>query len=509
MLFKKTLKFTFYNLIKDRLFIISITIAFLAISVFLASILNIWVDEAYTLYTTDQGVCGALRRWEFERQAPLYFILVALIRTLCSSHVCGRLLSVVSVVGFLWLMNKLAKKLFPKVRSELLILVLAFNPYSLWAASELRPYALALFCSVLFITIQLVENPFSSKKGYTYSLFLLGAIGAIGLYVHYYIGIVIFSALAASMIIKQNRNIFKIIICAAITIILFAPLLIKMIGQIKMLSEEGIDISILYSLRIVYGRLLQLIIPFIKLLPTKMQSIPGYILTLTFVVWIVVHRKNIRRIHLLIWILCLITAIIYLFVGYIAGPESIEYRHVFPLFLAAGLVLFTLIDLPKIDRVRKTMLIIICVVLTGNNIWVNYHTYRPLAKMGDYERVASFVSSQSEAHEPVVLFNAEAVLPFSYYFSGENKLAVIPHPLKFDELYYSDFRIQNSAEIEEKLRLNGKLPKTIWFVDNLISHYAGIDYNREVLDKYLQNNYLMIDKWFFYKAEVSKWILSN
>ncbi len=49
----------------------------------LAWLLNIWQDEAYTLQTTSNGVAYAFHQaLSFEQNAPLYFVLISLWRSL-------------------------------------------------------------------------------------------------------------------------------------------------------------------------------------------------------------------------------------------------------------------------------------------------------------------------------------------------------------------------------------------------------------------------------------------
>ena len=75
----------------------------LLIALPLAWYLNIWSDEASSLYSTE-SVAGAFQNAAtIERQAPLYFWLLSLWRALNGSIFFARLLSIVFSVAAIWL----------------------------------------------------------------------------------------------------------------------------------------------------------------------------------------------------------------------------------------------------------------------------------------------------------------------------------------------------------------------------------------------------------------------
>ena len=60
--------------------------------------LNIWSDEASTLYTTQNGIFEAFSNAGDEKQAPLYFVLLGAWRLIDDSHFFARLFSVLCSV---------------------------------------------------------------------------------------------------------------------------------------------------------------------------------------------------------------------------------------------------------------------------------------------------------------------------------------------------------------------------------------------------------------------------
>src|SRR5215213_6298783 len=71
-------------------------LAHLAVTLPLAYFLNVWMDEASTLYTTQNGFFQTFQNvFADEKQAPLYFLLLSLWRELNGSIFFARALSIV------------------------------------------------------------------------------------------------------------------------------------------------------------------------------------------------------------------------------------------------------------------------------------------------------------------------------------------------------------------------------------------------------------------------------
>src|SRR5688572_3040229 len=85
----------------------------LALVLPLAFVLNIWADEASTLYTTGQGPWHALQNAAAdEKQAPLYFWIMSLWRCINGSIFFARLFSVICSVVSIVVFARLARRLF-------------------------------------------------------------------------------------------------------------------------------------------------------------------------------------------------------------------------------------------------------------------------------------------------------------------------------------------------------------------------------------------------------------
>jgi hypothetical protein len=56
-------------------------------------------------------------------------------------------------------------------------------------------------------------------------------------------------------------------------------------------------------------------------------------------------------------------------------------------------------------------------------------TYAPLAKAGDWQRVATYLQQVESANQPILLFASEGELSLQRYYQGKNRLLPVPRPM--------------------------------------------------------------------------------
>ena len=138
--------------------VLALVLAHAVLAGVLASVLNVWLDEAFSLESTGSGIATAFRRSiTFEMQPPLYFTLLAAWRSIASGYVFARMLSVACTMGVLWIVARLWRRLRPDVHPGWVVAALAFHPFTIYAAVEIRLYALAMLLSALLLALYLGE----------------------------------------------------------------------------------------------------------------------------------------------------------------------------------------------------------------------------------------------------------------------------------------------------------------------------------------------------------------
>ena len=81
--------------------VILIVVLHVLVATILAAILNVWVDEAYTLDTTGGSVSYAWNQAiQFELQPPGYFLILTAWRVIADSIFWLRMLSIFCIIRF-------------------------------------------------------------------------------------------------------------------------------------------------------------------------------------------------------------------------------------------------------------------------------------------------------------------------------------------------------------------------------------------------------------------------
>jgi hypothetical protein len=213
--------------------------------------INIWDDEVYSLHTSAYNLHNVIRQsYITERQAPFYFILLALWRTVNSGVFFARLLSPLCIALGAFIFYKIVRFVLDKEDSRWLLLVFLLNPYTVWAALEIRLYAFAILLSALLI-YTILKYYKENRKKYLWWFLILSLIG---LYTQYYFSFLIFSIGISVFLFKGFKEFFKLSCYLVIVVLLFIPNLFIM-GKLILVSQtEMIGYSFLGSLKsVLYG----------------------------------------------------------------------------------------------------------------------------------------------------------------------------------------------------------------------------------------------------------------
>ena len=164
------------------------------VSLPLALFLNVWLDESFTIHTTGSGPLYAyLQSVNFEIQPPLYFVLESIWRLLNESSIFyARLPSIIFAALAVGVIVVTASKLAPRIHPIVVAAVTALNPIVIWAAVEMRVYALVfLVGSVLMWTFfEGFCNKEATAKQLRSARIMYAVFALIGLYTQYYVGFV-------------------------------------------------------------------------------------------------------------------------------------------------------------------------------------------------------------------------------------------------------------------------------------------------------------------------------
>jgi hypothetical protein len=406
----------------------------LAVTLPLAWILNIWADEASTLYTTQNGFLRAFQNALFdEKQAPLYFWILSLWREISGSIFFARFFSILCSLLAIKFFFDLLRRLFTQNAAIFVTAVFALHPFLIWASLEIRVYSLIVLLSVLLL--KFFEDGFLSEDAKKSARIVFFAFSVIGLYTSYYIGFL----LAACFIPVLLRRRWGLAWCytrwMALAGLIFLPLLRDVYAQFSTDSTRfhG-DHSIVEGLRIIWNFFLTFILP-TEIFPPENPTIVSFIR-----VWIVrlgivaaaillIKTRKVSDEKLLTYgVICFVISA-FLFVSYLAlGDVYVQTRHSAVLFAPAIILIGLVFD--RIRAERKILPAALAVILLAFFSYSVYSLYPNLTKRGDWARVAEFIRANEKPGQPIVVFTVFDTLALPYYYRGQNK--VMP-----DEKYFA------------------------------------------------------------------------
>ena len=406
----------------------------------LAYFLNVWADEASTLYSTQHGFWPAFQSAAAdEKQAPLYFWIMSLWRSVNGSIFFVRLFSIICSGVAIKLFADLSRRFFLPRAALLATAFFAFHPFLIWASLEIRVYSLVILLSLLLITLFFnaffEESPAKSQRPQRKAivLFLVAAIFA--LYTNYYLGFLLVGLFSSLLVAKKWREVWVYLGLMIVAAIVFLPLLVGLQSQF-LANTSGFreEISVVEGIRHLWHHFLTFTLPTEVLLNINGSSADVIRLWIARTAILVIGFFAIKRRKLISQhsvSLGAITTVIFsglLFAYFAVGAEYVALRHASIAF--APLILFLSALLSDIfgSESRKEQVIGKFAGFAGGIIVLASFSYAlvtlypNMAKRGDWARVAAFIEQNESQGQPIIVFTTFEALALPYHYHGVNKI---------------------------------------------------------------------------------------
>ena len=417
----------------DRSTVYLIILLNISITIFLSWKLNVWIDEVFTLQAVNQDMIHTIQRaFYFEKQPPFYYILLNLWYRLNGTVLFARLLSVVAIALSVFIASKIATRLFNQIPPFIITACIAINPLIIYAAVEIRLFAVAILISSLLLFF-FIEGYLSGSKNKIYRVFYI-LFGIIGLYTQYFLGFLLFANGICLLSLKRWRSLNYYIKDMIVVAFFFSPMLLILPKQLAMHAEttsiKSAGVSFIVGIKTIY----RIIVDY--LYPLSWQYKEN-------VLWVTVRIWAFRLSALLIAVdlakkrpkifgtktfglIVIFSTIILLFLllRNIIGLGFMKERHLNVLFVPSILVLFSIFATIK-DK--KILYAVVSLMIFFSSVhFLSY--YRYMAKPGDSKNVSAFITKYEKPNEPILFFRNEGLLTFKYYYRGTNDLVPLPLP---------------------------------------------------------------------------------
>ncbi len=489
-----------YNDVKRFVMYALLTGINIVLCIVLAIRLNIWVDEAFTLNTTGNGIKYAfLQAIGFESQPPLYFVILALIRSLSTEIIFARMLSIVFAVGTLFLTVPIIKRYLPTTDPLPVYAFFAINPYLIWSATEIRLYSKAIFMSALLIL--LFDMKLLCKTPKWIDVIVIAAAAIVAIYTHYFLAFFLVAFGLVLIFVKEERiSLIRFVIMCGVVVIAFIPMLFIVPEQLYSVSSDITKMKLFNSLTYNISRVVEYVV-FTSWAPLTIDRVLKILFTgFAAVATVVVFKKKITKQLLSILIMVGTILCFFIILGILWGPARLAMRHTYPLFVISTLLFFGLMK-GLSDASSKVVFWTTFSIVAFFCVIHLVILYSPMAKHGDYRRASEYIEDNEIPGEPVLLFNAETELPMRHYYTGLNKLVPIPRSFEFDKWDTNRLVLKNTTTVIDIL-VDLQEPDRLWYYTNFVDGYGNIKYGREVLENYIFSKYKVSNTKNYFHARV-------
>jgi uncharacterized membrane protein len=504
---------------KSKKYVYILIFLHLAIVLPLAYVLNIWADEASTLYTTENGYLSAFQTaLADEKQAPLYFWILSVWREIDDSIFFARLFSVICSISAIKVFYDLARKFFDSKAVLFITAFFAFHPYLIWASAEIRVYSLVILLTVLLLKF-FYEGYFETEENFHAKAqsaqnkqqiyFILTAI--VALYSNYYLGFLLAGCFFALIVCGKFQKAKTYFLQMILVGVVFLPLLWA-IGQQFSANTSGFraEKSLLEGMRILWNFFLTF------LLPTEIFPEEESTLVSIFRVWlarfailaaIVFFVKKRRNFHKETLVFGTIAATIFAFLlaaYFLLGPIYVGIRHAAvafaPLILFAGLILREIFRSNEKKANNFNFLFFAAALFFASLfIYSIFALYPNLSKRGDWARIADFIERNEKPNQPIVIFTTFDALALPYHYRGVNK--ILPDEKFFEWEFEAEIGNPESLKRQTEFIIS-EIPadaKEIWLATN---EKCEIKQTCQPLENFVRANYTIVETKDFYKEKL-------
>lgn len=468
-----------------------VTISLSIVALVLAYALNLWQDEAYTLHATAFGPRYALHEaLTFEQNAPLYFVVISLLRRFGDGVFYLRLFSVVCAVGALSLTPALARRYVPRADAGLVTLVAGVNPFLIWAAVEMRVYAaLILLGALLLLT---AYDAFLSERPRAAAAIAYAVVATASLYTQYYL-LFLIAGQGAAIVVFRRAAVWRFALAVAAALICFAPLALAIPAQVSNFRGAFARPTLLESLAVTASILARYALP---LLFAKAKLVYIALAALLVAGGIAARRSLERNGDAHIIVVTIVAALCFALGTYVAGVHALN-RHLASLYMPTILTAFAALSFVRPER-RFAATTVWTAAALATSIVALGQTYAHVAKPGDWIRVNAYLAPREHRGEPIVVFQAENALPFAYYYRGPNAIVPLPRGVDFTRYDVSAFVVRGDATMRRVMPRE----RALWLITAGECFSANIAFGCDVVERYVAARFLVRSDARFYESRV-------
>lgn len=467
----------------------------LAITIPLAWMVDLIIDEAFTLHTTSAGIVYAFNQAVyFELQAPLYFVLLNIWRGINGSIFFSRLFSAICIALTIKVAAGLSQRLFKAIHPGWFAAIVALHSYAIWATTEIRLYAFGILLSSLLLLLFYDGFLRDKPRRALQAAYLL--LSVVALYTQYYLGFLLVANACVLLSLRRWRVLLIYTAGMLLVGLCFTPMLLIVPGQVSTHTQTVTSIvPVIKGVGIISWHIKGFILP---ITPAEqsghLEELRRWVFRLGYVLIGVAlvrsfilsrFRRSVTTGDVVVWVVFLVTTLFYVAAIHMTAEGMLQERHSFVLFIPSTLLAFSLFAKVADWRARLCWLLIFLLFSLASL----YYTYTPLSKNGKWRQTAAFIMESEQPGEPILVFHAGSALTLSHYYRGANALVPIPHENRFDTFDIRDYVLKDEQEINAALARVPGDHEQVWLVTDGMCRFMDVDYNCQGVEDFVEKYY--------------------
>lgn len=474
-----------------------------AFLVYLCFALNIWEDESYTLNTTSHGFSEVVRlSYTFEGQPPVYFLIMAAWRSISADVIFAKFFSILCIAIAAWILNKLTVEINGDKNNQWVLVIFLLNPFTVWAALEIRLYAFMILLSVAAIYYFIRYYKYNSKPA-LYTFLIVALLGA---YTQYFFTLLVASLACSLLLYKGWKPFFTFCLYLLPVVLLFLPNFLYIQTQVHMHQQTTAVIPFRDTINDVFRSpqnfLLALqIAPFNRWGRWLIKTV--VVISLLMAYYNLYRNRNsgdtgfFKNMNMLLFA----TVILFILYCVVFTIEQLTFAGryltiVFPLIV----VWFLLLD--KLKPVFKNLIFAGCTLYF---VFLLYSYYKIPVKDYDYKKLAGYVQDIERTNEPIVFYSSQLALPFSCYYNGGHQMVPLPNKLTFDSNYISN--VKDTGVLKNSLQAKVQTAASFIFISNdFDSIQLNRNMNRPMIDSFLNRHFNKVSDTLYYGRSKTRYL---
>jgi hypothetical protein len=433
---------------------------YLALGLWISSFFGTWSDEEYTLATTGHGIAyAAVRALSYELQAPLYFSILAGWREIDGSVWFARLFSLLCATAFFFAVAKIGKRIAPHTDPLPFALLVALNPFVVFAAFEIRLYALALLISALLWLCY--DEGFASGTSRSARLGFV-ALAIAGTYVQYFLAFMLIGFGCALLVRGRSKIVLVYIAYCLVAVAAIVPLVFVAKSQAGGVVDPGSSRFGILSVTALH--------PWIDffyphLYSDESETAPQHVgyaaLAIAVAGCWVWARPHFSRSVAALFVAAAAIECVYVAAAVAIG-ERLSDRYFVALFVPVAAAAYAL-ERASIAKpaIPQRIAVAAFALMTGLSLVTHY---RFLAQNGDWKRVAAYLGARARPGDVIAIYPSDSIPAFERQYAGHARVVPFPRSNPTDRYVLGAVDV-NSADDARRSLARLEPYRTLWFVD--------------------------------------------